>query len=86
MVLIEDCVHQMRASSELRALIWCPSGGRATREAEGTVAESLVGRSSALLGEYTPDSAREEGSSIFDEPEMHLTPVRENRRRELGGF
>ena len=43
-----------------------------TREAGGTlsVVESLVGRSSALSGEYidTPDSAWAEGSWIAGEP------------------
>ena len=29
---------------------WCPSGGGGTREGGGTFAESLVGRSSALIG------------------------------------
>ena len=49
--------------------------------------ESLLGRSSALSGEYAPDSAREEGSSIVDEPGERLTPVHENHiRREPGGF
>ena len=52
-----------------RAPIWCPSGGGSTREAGGTVvAESLVGRSSALSGEYAPDLARAEDSLIVDEP------------------
>ena len=43
-------------------------GGDDTREAGGTVAKSLVGRSSALSGRYAPDSARDEGSSIVDKP------------------
>ena len=38
-----DGVHQVRL---FRAPIWCSSGGSGTREAGGTVAESLVGRSS----------------------------------------
>ena len=41
---------------------------------------------SALSGEYAPDSARAEGSSIVDEPGECSTPVRENQRREPGGF
>ena len=47
-----------------RAPILGPSGGGGTREAGSTVvAEILVGRSSALSGEYAPDLARAEGSS-----------------------
>ena len=45
-----------------------------------------MGRSSALSGEHASDSARAEGSSIVDEPEECCTPVRENQRREPGGF
>ena len=41
---------------------------------------------SALSGGYAPDSARVEGSSIFDEPGECRTPVRENERGEPGGF
>ena len=65
--LIEDGVHQVRL---LRAPIWCPSGGGGTREAAGTVAENLVKvqQRSTVLGEYSPDSARAEGSAIVDEP------------------
>ena len=41
---------------------------------------------SALSGGYARDSAKAEGSSIVDEPGECRTPVRENQRRELGGF
>ena len=41
---------------------------------------------SALSGGYAPDSARAEGSSIVDEPGECWAPVRENQRREPGGF
>ena len=37
------CVHQVRL---VRVPFWCPWGGGGTREAGGTVAESLVGRRS----------------------------------------
>ena len=77
--LVEDGVHQLRL---FRAPIWYPSGGGGTREAGGTVAESLVGRSSTLSGGYAPDLARVEGSSIVDEPGQCRTPVCENQRRE----
>ena len=40
----------------------------------------------ALSGGYAPDSARVEGSSIVNEPGECRTPVRENQRREPGGF
>ena len=60
-----DCVHQVCL---FRAPMWYPSGGGGTREGGGTVAESLVGRSSTLSGKYTPGSVRAEGSSIVDEP------------------
>ena len=40
----------------------------------------------ALSGGYAPDSARAEGSLIVDEPGECWTPVRENQRREPGGF
>ena len=40
----------------------------------------------ALSGGYAPDLARAEGSSIVDEPGECLTPVRDNQRREPGGF
>ena len=42
--------------------------------------------SSALSGEYALGSARVEGSSIVDDPGEWWTPVRENQRREQGGF
>ena len=41
---------------------------------------------SALSGGYAQDSAKAEGSSIVDEPGECWTPVRENQRREPGGF
>ena len=41
--LVEHGIHPARL---FRAPIWCPSGGGGTGEADGTVAESLVGRSS----------------------------------------
>ena len=63
--LVEDGVQRVRL---FQAPIWCPSGGAGTREAGGTVAESLVGRSSALWSEHVPDPSRAEGSSIVDEP------------------
>ena len=53
--MVEDGVHQV---PHFRAPIWCPSGGGGTREARSTGAESLVGRSNALSGEYAPYSAR----------------------------
>ena len=62
--LVENGVHQARL---FRAPISFSSGGGGTRKAGGTVAEGLVGCSSALSGEYAPDSARVEGSSIVDE-------------------
>ena len=49
------------------------------------MAESLVGRSSALSGKYTPDSAREKRSFIFDVPRVRWALVRENQC-EPGGF
>ena len=57
--LDEDGVHQVRL---FRGPYWCPSGGinGGTGEAGGTVAESLIGQSSALSGECAPDSARGE--------------------------
>ena len=48
-----------------RAPVWCPSGGGGTREARGTVAESLVGRSSMRRRTVTCSNRRE--SSRFDE-------------------
>ena len=63
--LVEDNVLQVRL---FWAPIWCPTGGGGTREAGVTVSESLLGRSSALSGEYTPNSARAEDSPIVDEP------------------
>ena len=62
----DDDVHQVRL---FRVPIWCPSGGGGKREEGGTVAESLVGRSSALSGKYARYSVRAEGSSIVDETE-----------------
>ena len=50
------------------------------------IAESLVGSSSALSSEYAPDSARGKSSSIVDEPGEGWAFVRENQRRETGGF
>ena len=48
-----------------RAPIWCASGGgRYARGKEHCHGESR----SALSGGYAPDSAKAEGSSIFDEP------------------
>ena len=41
---------------------------------------------SILSGEYAPDSARAESSSIVDEPGECSTSVRENQMREPGGF
>ena len=41
---------------------------------------------SALLGGYAQESVRAESSSIVDEPRQCSTPVRENQRREPGGF
>ena len=52
------------ASPELQFAGLREGGG--TREAETT--ESLVERSSALWGEYAPNSARAEGSSIVEGP------------------
>ena len=52
----------MCAPSELHFDALRKGGG--TREAEITVAESLV----ILSGGYAPDSAKAEGSSIVDEP------------------
>ena len=67
-----------------RAPIWCPSGG--WRHARGR--EHCRGEpSSALSGEYAPDSTKKaEGSSIVDEPGEAQTPERENHRLEPGGF
>ena len=42
--------------------------------------------SCVLSGGYAPDLAKAEGSSILDEPGESRTPVRENQRREPGGF
>ena len=67
-----------------RAPIWCPSGRCGVREAGSTVCRGEPG--SALSGGYAPDSAKAEGSSIVDEPGECCTPVRENQRREPGGF
>ena len=39
-----------------------------------------------LLPDIIPDLAKAEGSSIVDEPGEGWTPVRENRKREPGGF
>ena len=73
--LVEDGAHQVRL---FRAPIWCPSGGGGTREAGGTVVESLlmVGRSrtrkrtvARSIGRVsTRLSTRAEGCSIVDEP------------------
>ena len=66
-----------------RAPIWCPSGGwRHARSTEHCRGEP----GSALSGGYAPDSVKAEGSSIVDEPGEYGTPVRENQRREPGGF
>ena len=79
--LVEDDVPQLRLS---RAPIWYPSGGGGTREVGGTVAECLIGRSSALLGEYTPDSARVEDRSIVDERNAeHLCARTKGANREV---
>ena len=51
-MFVEDGVHQVRL---FRAPIWCPWGGDGTREAGGSVEQSLVGHSSSLSGEYAPD-------------------------------
>ena len=71
----------MRASSELQfgALreVWRHARGREHCRGEP---------GSALSGGYTPDSAKAEGSSTVDEPGEGWTPVRENKRREPGGF
>ena len=40
----------------------------------------------AVSSGYAPDSARADSSSILDEPGECRTPVRENHRREPGGF
>ena len=71
----------MRASSELQfgALreVW--------RHARGS--EHCRGEpGSTPSGGYAPDSAKAEGDSIADEPGECSTPVRENQRREPGGF
>ena len=71
----------MRASSEIQfgALreVWRHARGREHCRGE---------TGSALSGGYAPDSTKAEGSSIVDEPGESLTPVRENQRREPGGF
>ena len=41
---------------------------------------------SILSGGYALDSAEAEDRSIVDEPGEGCTPVRENQRREPGGF
>ena len=41
---------------------------------------------SALSGGYEQESAKAEDSSIVHEPGEGLNPVRENQRREPGGF
>ena len=68
-----------------RAPIWCPSGGVAARERQGTLSRRAY-YSSALSGGYASDSAKAEGSSIVDEPGEGCTPVGENKGREPGGF
>ena len=66
-----------------RAPIWCPSGG--WRHARGR--EHCRGEpGSSLSSGYARDLAKEEGRSIVDEPGGGWTPVRENQRREPGGF
>ena len=66
-----------------RAPFWCSSGG--WRHARGR--EHCRGElGSALSGEYTPNLAKAEGSSIVDEPGEGWTRVRENHRLEPGGF
>ena len=66
-----------------RAPIWCPSGG--WRHARGR--EHCRGEpGSSLSSGYARDLAKEEGRSIVDEPGGSWTPVRENQRREPGGF
>ena len=71
----------MRAPSELQfgglREVWRHARGREHCRGEP---------GSALSGGYEPDSAKAEGSSIVDEPGEGLTPVRENIRREPGGF
>ena len=74
-------VFPVRASSELQfgALrkVWRHARGREhCRGAPG----------SALSGGYAPDWGKVEGSSIVAEPGEYYIPVRENQRREPGGF
>ena len=71
----------MRASSELQ---FDALQKVAAREGQGVHFRGEPG--SALSGGYAPDLARAEASLIVDEPRESRTPVRENKRRELGGF
>ena len=59
-------VHQVRL---LETPIRCRPGGGGTREAGGTVAESLVGRSSAQSRKHAPNSGSAERSTVVDKPE-----------------
>ena len=54
-------------SGDLRAPIWCPSGG--WRHARGREHCCRGEPGSNLSGGYAPDSAKVEGSSIVQEPE-----------------
>ena len=71
----------MRASSELQfgALreVWRHTKGREHCDEEP---------GNALSGGYAPNSAKAGGKSIVDEPGECRIPVRDNRRREPGGF
>ena len=73
---------QVCASSELLQFGGLREGWRHARGREHCRGEP----DSFLLGEYALDSAKAEGSSIVDEPGEGWTPVRENRKREPGGF
>ena len=64
--LIEDGFTEC-ASSELQIGALRKVVGRERQEIL-SIAESLVERSSALSGEYAPDSTTAEGSSIVDKP------------------
>ena len=72
---------QVRASSKLQygalGKVWRHTRGREHCRGEP---------GSALSGGYAPDLAEAEGSSIVDEPGECRTPVRQNQRREPGGF
>ena len=63
--MVEDGVHQVRL---FRAPIWRPSGGGGTREARGTVAESLVYRMSTYQIQRGRRVARSSMSQESAEP------------------